>query len=157
MLALLLLLLVAAAGVHYFRSAERGRAQAGRLLLRWVLVGYCGVPMVVVALLLLVHPHETAEAFGFEPDHPFALFFGWAYLGMALSALGALRGSGGWLTAPAVTWGVFFTGATFVHIADEGGVGALGHGGLLAILAAHAWVAVLLGAGVGLARSDAAG
>lgn len=150
MFALLLLAVVAAAAVHWARSSQRTPARAGALLLRWVLAGYCGIPMVVVALLLLVHPHEAAEYLGFEPDHPFALFLGWAYLGMALIAALALRRGGAYLIGPAVVWAVFFLGATFVHLADAGGVGAVGHTGALQIFAAHGLVSVLLVAGLAL-------
>lgn len=150
MFALLLLAVLAAAAVHFARSAERTRARAGELLLRWVLAGYCGVPMVVVAAFLLVHPHETAEILGFEPDHPFALFLGWAYLGMALTATMTMRWGGRYAVGPAVTWAVFFLGATFVHLGEVGGPGAAGHAGLLEIVGGHLMVSILLVAGLAL-------
>lgn len=144
----LLAVLLIAWGVHLRRTRERGRSWGGELLLRYLLVGYCGIPMLVVAGLLLVHPHEVAEVLGVEPDHPFGRFFGWAYLGMAGAATLAIRFQGTYLVGPAVVWAVFFAGATAEHVDLSGGGAAMGHGGLLVILAAHALISVLLLAGL---------
>lgn len=154
--ALLALLLVAWA-IHVRRKPPV-RGTRGELLLLYVLVGYCGLPMLVVALLFLAHPHEGAEVLGLEPDHPFGLFLGWAYLGMALTATAALRFRGAYLVGPAIAWSVFFAGATTVHVRMSGGAGAMGHGDLLMVLGAHALVSVLLAVGLwtsGLTRSAA--
>lgn len=147
MFTLVLLSCVGAATLHFFRSEERTSDRAGELLLRWVLAGYCGIPMMAVALLLLVHPHEMAEWVGVAPDHPFGLWLGWAYLGMALSATLALRWGGRYLIGPAVVWAVFFLGATGAHLHTPG---AGGHGALLGVASSHALVSVLLGTGLAL-------
>ncbi len=71
----------------------------------------------------------------------------------------ALRCGGAYLVGPAVTWSVFFAGATGVHLGMSGGAASMGHGDLLMILGAHALVSVLLVAGLwtsGLTRRDAA-
>ena len=143
----LLVLLLFAWAVHARRIPGRPGAR-GELLLRYVLIGYCGIPMVIVAILFLVHPHEGAEVLGLEPDHPFGLFLGWAYLGMALMAASALRFTGAYLVGPAITWSVFFAGATTVHLQMGGGATAMGHGELLMVLGAHALVSALLVAGL---------
>ena len=85
-----------------------------------------------------------AHILGVEPDHPFALFLGWAYLGMAMVASLALRFRGAYLVAPAVLWAVFFAGATFVHVDQEVAMPNAGHLGLLQIFAAHGLISVLL-------------
>lgn len=154
MFLLLLLAVVLAAAVHFLRLTERTPRRAGTLLLRWLLAGYCGVPMVLVAALLLVHPHEAAEALGFEPDHPFALFLGWAYLGMAVQATLALRFGGTFLVGPAVAWAIFFLGATLIHVGEAAGAAAVGHGGLLQIVATHGAVSAFLFAGLVLRGRD---
>lgn len=148
MFVLLLAVLLVAWAVHIRRSGGAGRARGGELLLRYLLAGYCGIPMVVVASLLLIHPHEMAHILGVEPDHPFGRFFGWAYLGMALAATLTLRFRGTYMIGPAIVWAVFFAGATIVHIDMSGGAAAMGHGGLLFILAAHGLVSALLLAGL---------
>lgn len=155
MFILLLAAVLAAAAVHFLRVGARTRHRAGSLLLRWVLAGYCGIPMVLVAALLLVHPHEAAEALGFEPDHPFALFLGWAYLGMAASAALTLRLGGTYLVGPAVAWAIFFLGATLIHVGEAGGAAAVGHGGLLQIVASHGAVSALLMVGLALGGARA--
>lgn len=148
MFVLLLAVLLIAWAVHLLRSGGAGWERGGELLLRYVLAGYCGIPMVVVAGLVLIHPHEMAHILGVEPDHPFGRFFGWAYLGMALAATLTLRFRGTYLIGPAVVWAVFFAGATMVHMDMGGGAAEMGHGGLFFILAAHALVSVLLVGGL---------
>jgi hypothetical protein len=150
--ALLVLLLVAWA-VHLLRSGPLTRERGGLLLLLYVLVGYCGIPMLLVAGVTLIHPHEMAHMLGVEPDHPFALFLGWAYLGMATVASLALRFRGSYLVAPAVLWAVFFAGATFVHVGQDVAVPATGHLGLLQIFAAHGLISVLLVVGLWASRA----
>lgn len=148
MFVLLLAALLIAWAVYVRRSDPRTRARGGELLLRYVLAGYCGVPMLVVAGALLLHPHATAHLLGVEPDHPFGRFFGWAYLGMAVAATLTLRFGGTYLIGPAVAWAVFFAGATAVHIEMSGGTTAMGHGGLFFVLAGHALVSALLAVGL---------
>lgn len=146
MFLIILALVLVGAAVHVaVLGGDRSRERVGELVLRWTLVGYCGLPMLVVAGMLLVHPHETAEAFSFPPDNPIAVFFGWAYLGMALSAALSIRFRGPYLVAPALIWAIFFLGATFVHLGEGHGGGT--HAGALAIVATHGLIsAILLGA-----------
>lgn len=148
MFQILLLVLIAAAALHFWRSRERTVERAGRLLLRWVLVGYCGIPMIGVALLVLVHPSEAAEVLGFAAGNPFELFLGWAYLGMAVVATLSLRYRDRYLVAPALLWAIFFAGATGVHVGDYRAAGVLTHGSLLQLFVAHGLVSVLLVAGL---------
>lgn len=158
MFIILLALVLLGWAVHLWRSPSRSRERAGELLLVWVLVGYCGIPMLAVAGVFLVHPHEVAHILGFEPDHPFGLFLAWAYLGMAIIATLSLRFRETYLVGPAVVWAVFFAGATLAHVSAEGGVAQMGHAGLLVIFAAHGLISVLLAgglwaSGIGRARS----
>jgi hypothetical protein len=145
---ILLLVLIAAAALHLWRSQERTLERGGLLLLMYVLVGYCGIPMIVVALLVLVHPGEAAEVLGFAAGNPFELFLGWGYLGMAVVATLSLRYRGSYLVAPALLWAIFFAGATAVHAGDYRAAGVLTHGSLLQLFVAHGLVSVLLVAGL---------
>lgn len=144
MFVILLALLTAAWAVHAYRLESRTASRAGELLLRYLLVGYCGIPMLAVAGLVLIHPHEMAHIIGVEPDHPSTLFLGWAYLGMAAVATLALRFRGSYLVAPTVLWATFFAGATWVHLGPMAGAGGHGHVGVLVIFAAHGLVSLLL-------------
>jgi len=139
---LIILAVVLVGAAAHVALRGRTRERVGELVLLWTLVGYCGIPMLVVAGMLLVHPHETAEVFGFPPDNPIAVFFGWAYLGMALSAVVSLRYRGPYLVAPALTWATFFLGATFVHLGEGHGGGT--HAGALAIVATHGLISLIL-------------
>lgn len=146
MFLIILAVVLAGAAVHVaLRGSDRSRERVGEIVLVWTLVGYCGIPMLVVAGMVLVHPHETLDAFGFpnaHDDNPLAEFFGWAYLGMALSATLALLYRGTYLVGPALIWAIFFIGATYLHLArgDHGGT----HAGALGIFAMHGVISLIL-------------
>ncbi len=142
----LLVVILAGFGVHLIREQERTSVRAGELLLRWVLVGYCGIPMVIVAILLLADPAATLARFGFSADGPLVSFSGWAYLGMAGGAISTLRGPRTALLAPAICWATFFLGATITHL--HAGHGASSHESLFFVLASHLLISLLLLTGV---------
>ena len=151
----ILLLVVAAAAVRARTRLAEGRKSAARTFLRVLLVGYCGIPMVVVAVALLLAPARTAAGFGFVAGSgPVASFLGVAYLGMALAATMASRFRGEYLVAAAIPWIVFLAGATVVHLHDLGGlhgsaVGAVGPVGVVHLLVVHGGVALLLTGALG--------
>ncbi len=147
MFVLLLFGCVLAAAIHALRLRERTTERIGELVLLYVLVGYCGVPMVAVSVGILAAPERMAEMLPIGEPGPVVAFFGWAYLGMSLLPLLALRYRGTFLIAPVVCWGVYFAGATFVHLHGGGG-GAASHGGMLAVLATHGLVTVILAIGL---------
>ena len=144
MFLILLVLTLTGAVVHSLRLENRTTARIGEVVLRWVLVGYCGLPMLVVAVGTLADPDRVASVLGFAAGNPFELFLGWAYLGMAVIAVLALRFGGAYLIGPALVWAVFFVGATGIHRAQalSGGVS---HGGLLSVFATHGLISVVLG------------
>ncbi|MSR06756.1 MAG: hypothetical protein EXR93_06810 [Gemmatimonadetes bacterium] len=144
-----------AAGIHVWRLKNRTVQRAAEVVLLYVLVGYCGIPMLIFGGLNLFHPDEVATAFGFPTGSPFQIFFGYGYIGMALIAVLSLRYRGAYLVAPAVVWSTFFAGATLIHVNHLHGGGALpgvileppgaiSHGAFLHIFATHGLIAVLL-------------
>lgn len=144
-----LLVLVLAAGVlHFGLSSERTPRRAGRLLVLWVLVGYCGLPMAWVAKRLLLDPAATLADFGFDYSRELALFFGWAYLGMALLAILSGLYRGRFAAAAALLWAVYFGGATLVHLGDLHRGSPPSHASIFAIFVAHGLIAVLLLSGL---------
>ena len=104
-------------------------------------VGYCGVPMVAIAVLGFVDADALLARFGLEAEGPIVIFFLSAYLGMALAAVTAARGPRSSLLAPALVWAVFFLGATSAHLGAGHGAG---HSALLHILVSHTLISVLL-------------
>lgn len=153
MFLLLLIGLAVAAAIHASRLEERTPRRVAEIGLVWLLVGYCGVPMVAVAIGVLVFPERAAEILGHPAGNPFQSFLGFAYLGMALAATLAARYRRDYLIGPSVAWAVFFAGATWVHVADSGGLAAMGPHALLHVFASHALVSILLiGALVGTRR-----
>lgn len=143
MFLLLLALTLTGAAIHAARLEPRTAAGVAEVVLRWVLVGYCGVPMVVVAVVTLLDPDHAAAVLGFAAGNPFEVFLGWAYLGMAIIAVLALRFRGVYLIGPALVWAVFFAGATGVH-REQGLAGDASHGSLLEIFARHGLISVVL-------------
>lgn len=140
----LLVALLAAAAGHIALSKTRSPQEIARIVLLYVLVGYCGVPMVLVGVASLLWPGHVATHLGFPAGNPFQDFLTVAYLGMALLALLAVRYRGTFLIGPAVCWTVFFTGATVIHLRDFHHRGVLTHESALAIFVTHGLVAVLL-------------
>lgn len=140
----LLAALLIAAAFHFALGGERTLRRGGELGLVWLLVGYCGVPMIGVAAGALAWPDRAADILGFPAGNPFQSFAMVAYLGMSLVAVLSLRYRGAYLVAPALLWAVFFAGATWIHLADLGHRGALTHGMLAIIVGSHGAVSVLL-------------
>ncbi len=151
MLFLVLLGAVAGALVHARRGpAQPTLARTGELIVRYTLVAYCGIPMLLVSIGILAAPERMAEMLPVGPSAPIVAFFGWAYLGMSLAALLALWYSGSFLLAAALPWAVYFAGATIVHLHAPDPEG--GHGGALLIFATHGLVSVVLIAGLLMGR-----
>ncbi|MFQ5575318.1 MAG: DUF6790 family protein [Terriglobia bacterium] len=140
----LLAAVLVAASIHVVRLDERTTQRIGEIALLYLLVGYCGVPMLAVSVVSLVSPEQAALHLGFPAGNPFQEFLGYALLGMALLSLLALRYRRTFLIAPAICWSVFFAGATFIHLKDYGERGALTHGNMIHIFASHGLISLLL-------------
>ena len=141
---LFLILTLIAATIHVVRLSNRSTARIGEILLVWVLVGYCGIPMMGFMGFALVHPVEAAQLTGFPPGSPFQAFTTWALLGMSLTATLGVRLRGTYLIAPALAWSVFFAGATAIHLRQYAELGGLSHHMMLTIFATHGMISVLL-------------
>ena len=139
----LLGLILIAAVAHGMMARLRSREHLAELVLIYLLVGYCGLPMLGVSLWALMSPDRAAAAFGFTAG-PIFSFFAWAYLGMSSVALLALKYRGTFLIAPVTVWAVYLGGATFVHMGESTAVGGHAHAALLEVFAAHGLIAVLL-------------
>ena len=144
----ILIVVLIGATVQLLRSGPRTSQRTGRLLLVWVLAGYCGVPMLVVSVANLARPDLAPDLLGFPAGNPFQTFLGWASLGMSLIATLVVRYRDHYLIGPAIVWAVFFAGATGIHLGELDGRGALTHGGLLGIFATHGLISVLLVTGM---------
>jgi hypothetical protein len=86
MFLLLLVVVLILAGVHATRGPGPSLQRTGELTLLYLLVGYCGLPMLGVGVAAAFAPDLAAEALGFPVGNPFQAFLTWAYLGMALAA-----------------------------------------------------------------------
>jgi hypothetical protein len=136
--------LLLAAAIHAAMRTDRSPTKVAELGLLYLLVGYCGVPMLAVSLWALLDPQGAAVTLGFAKG-PLFSFFAWAYLGMSIIALLSLRYRGTYLVAPVAVWAVYLGGATQVHL--QGGTSQAGgpmHARPLEIFAAHGLIAMLL-------------
>jgi len=95
------------------------------LALVYLLAGYFGLVMLVVGIFCLAVPERAAAMLGAEAGNPFELFVGWAFCGMALAALLAVRLRGVYLVGPIVAWSVDFFGAVQVHWVEYSAAGRL--------------------------------
>ncbi|MBT8488227.1 MAG: hypothetical protein KJO65_05280 [Gemmatimonadetes bacterium] len=141
---LLLALVVVGAAVQIARMSARSTDRVGEAVLVWVLVGYCGVPMIAFMAYGLMHPMEMAGLTGFEAGSPFQTFTTWALMGMGVAATAAFRYRGTYLMGPALAWAIFFVGATSIHFGQYGADGTLTHDAILMIFATHGLISVLL-------------
>lgn len=141
---LFLALVVVGAAVQIARMSARSSDRIGEAILVWVLVGYCGIPMIGFMAYGLMHPVEMAHLTGFEEGSPFQIFITWALLGMGVAATAAFRYRGTYLVGPALAWAIFFIGATSIHFGQYGADGTLTHGTMLMIFATHGLISVLL-------------
>ena len=140
----LLIVLLIAAAVHAVRLKERTRERVGEVALLWLLIGYCGVPMVAMSVASLLQPDRMAEMLGLPAGSPFQAFVSVALLGLAVAALlaGIYRGTA--LVAATAAWAVYWTGATWIHVQDYGGLGAIDAHAFLHAFVSHGLVAILL-------------
>lgn len=141
---LVLALAIVGAAIHVTRLAVRSSDRVGETVLVWVLVAYCGVPMVGFMAYGLMHPVEFAGITGFEPGSPFQTFVTWALLGMGVSATAALRYRGAYLVGPSLAWAIFFIGATSIHFQQYRASGDLTHGSMLMIFTTHGLISIIL-------------
>lgn len=143
MFEILLLVLLLLAGIHASRLNPRTTQRMGEVFLLYILVGYCGLPMLMVGTFVLVKPVLAARMLGFPAGGAFEEFAGLCLVAMSLLPLLALRYRGSFLIAPAVCWAVYFAGATVIHVKNLEH-GRLTHGGLLDILATHGLIAIII-------------
>jgi len=141
---LALFIVLAGAAVQVLRTTDRTTEKAGEAVLRWVLVGYCGVPMIGFMIFGLLRPDRMAQVTGFAAGSPFQTFTTWALLGMGVAAAFAARQRGVYLIGPALAWAVFFVGATSIHLRQYTAAGSLTHGAMLTIFATHGLISVVL-------------
>ena len=139
-----LLLVLIGAAVHVSRLSARTRQSVGETLLLWVLVGYCGLPMIGFMAFGLMRPEDLAGLTGFEPGSPFQTFTAWALLGMGVAATLGISYRGSYLIGPALAWIVFFFGATAIHLEQFSAGGHVTHAQMLLIFATHGLISVVL-------------
>ncbi len=142
----LLLALLVGWSIHVARMKDRTPRRAGEVGLLYILVGYCGIPVLAVSVGSLARPDRAAAILGFPAGNPFQDFLGYALLGMSVLAVLVLRYRGTFLIAPAICWAVFFAGATAVHLNDFGEQGVLTHGSMVHVFASHGLISLLLAA-----------
>lgn len=122
---LLLAVVLAAAGFAHGALVRSPLARGVELALVYLVAGYFGLMMLGVGLFCLVAPERAAAMLGAEPGSPFEPFTGWAFCGMAVAALLAVRFRGAYLVGPVVAWSLYCFGAVQVHWVEYSAAGSL--------------------------------
>ncbi len=137
------LILVIAALVH---AARAGRGLEGRLelVLVYLLAGYHGVVMLVVSGYLFLAPERGAAMVSAEPGNPFQLFFGFAYLGMSVTAILTIWWRGRYVDGQVILWSIYFFGATWIHLRTFAEEGNLTPWWFFRIVVSHALMPVVM-------------
>ena len=141
---LFLLGLLVAGFVHGKVFLSYKGPKLAELILVYLLAGYCGITMVAVTVAGIVSPSFAASMVGTEPGNPFQDFFLVAYMGMSIMALLCIWVRGTYLIANVICWGIYWLGATYIHMIDFHQAGNLSFNLGLAVFGAHGFVTVLL-------------
>jgi hypothetical protein len=128
-----------------FLTGERTARRGGELVLLYVLVGYCGVPMVVVGLgAFFGFDVRGGELRLVEDADDFLRFTGIALAGMGVASVLGLYYRGTYLAGQAIAWAIYWFGATAVHLWSASESLNMGHGNIAMIVVAHGLVGLVL-------------
>jgi hypothetical protein len=83
----LVLLVILAACIHVAVMKQRTPPRVGEILLRYILIGYCGGPMLVLRVWALMRPDGAAAYLGFPAGNPLTEFAALAFLAMSILSL----------------------------------------------------------------------
>jgi uncharacterized protein DUF6790 len=140
----LLIGLLVGAGIHVAAQSDRSVRRIGEIGLLWVLVGYCGWAMLVHSAEGLLQPMVVADFHGFPEGGIYQTFTSLALLAMAASAVLAPWYRGSYWIGPALSWAIYFGGATLVHLQEEAASGPIPARTVAAIFTTHGLIGVLL-------------
>src|SRR3954468_23256183 len=108
----LLLALLVGAAIQLGIQGDRSAARVGEVGLAWILIGYCGVAMLLHALESLLLPVLMANWHGFAEGGVWQAFTTVALFGMAVSAVLSIWVRGSYRVGPTISWAIYFAGAT---------------------------------------------
>lgn len=137
-------LLLTVLGLVHGRIVGGDRVRVLELGLVYLLAGYHGVVMLAVALFTLLGGPRAAAMAGAEPGSPFQQFAGFAFLGLSIAAILAVRLRDSYPVGPVVAWTVYFLGATGVHWREAAAAGDLDATWALRIVTSHALPALAM-------------
>ena len=141
---LFLVALLGAGRFHALKLNQRTLSAVAEMMLVYVLVGYCGLYMVLAGILDLAASFRNGTIFPFPAGGTTQQFFDFALLAMATMAIFSVRFRGRYLASPAIGWSVFWFGATYIHYANLDATDGLSLWAGLGIFSSHALVALVL-------------
>ena len=139
---LFLVALLGAGLFHGLKLKQRTHSAVAEIMLVYVLVGYCGIYMVLAGILDLAASFRNGTIFPFPAGGATQQFFDFALLAMATMAIFSVRFRGRYLASPVIGWSLFWFGATYIHVANLYATGGLSLWAGLEIFSSHALVAL---------------
>lgn len=112
---ILALTLVGAIAHSALGKGQKTRRRVVELFLVWLLVGYYGVGMILAAVIQLANPEALARLKGWPVSIPMQTLYAFALLGLAVSAILAVRYRGTYLLAPSISGSLLLLGGAYVH------------------------------------------
>lgn len=104
---LFLVALLGAGLFHGLKLKQRTHSAVAEIMLVYVLVGYCGIYMVLAGILDLAASFRNGTIFPFPAGGATQQFFDFALLAMATMAIFSVRLRGRYLASPAIGWSPF--------------------------------------------------
>jgi hypothetical protein len=98
---------------------RRQRGAAVEVYPVYLLVRYCGLAMVLAALVHLTNPASVAQLKGWVSSEPIQTLYAFALLGMAASSILSVWLRGTYLLGPAVSESILLLGGAFVPGGNE--------------------------------------
>jgi hypothetical protein len=136
-----LVVLLGAGLFHGLKLKLRSRSAVAEMMLVYVLVGYCGLYMVMAGIFDLWASFQNRTIFPFPASGATQQFFDFALLGMATMAIFSAWFRGRYLASPAVGWSLFWFGATYIHFTSLYATGSLSWWTAAGIFSSHTLVA----------------
>lgn len=108
--------LLVAGIVHARVRKMTAPGSAWEMMLVYLLAAYCGILQITTSISMLADPDQLAAHIGFPPGNPIQVFAAFMLMAAGVSAALSIWLRGIYLVGPAVTWAVFFYGATYAHL-----------------------------------------
>ena len=105
-----------AAIVHARLTPPITRERLAELCLVYLLAGICGILQIAFGFATLFAGDRVAAHMHVPPGNPGQVWMAFLIMGMGATGTLAIWLRGSYLIAPAISWAIFFAGATYAHV-----------------------------------------